>query len=331
MFKYPSIRQFRDTVRSIEFDNVKEPVEFVRTTKIHGANCSVVFSLKDESISKQSRNQVISSEDDFMGFSKFVDKNIHVFKEMFQDYLCLSREPRPEGTTHIIFYGEWCGKGIQKSVAVNKLEKMFVIFDVGFVIDTASVDESGDTEVELDNEFFSNSSLLTGNEQIYSIYNFKPATVSLDFTSPEELQSKLLADVQLVEEKCPVASHFGVEGVGEGYVYTSVCGRYKFKMKGSKHKVSEKSIRTPEELQALEDVTNFVGSVVLEPRLAQGIDYLNELGIPVESKSTGAYIKWVVQDVLKEEGDLISSLGLNKTNVTKEVSRVAREYFQGTV
>ena len=168
MFEYPSIRQFRDTVRSIKFDNVKEPVEFVRTTKIHGANCSV-------------------------------------------------------------------------------------------------------------------------------------------------------------------ASHFGVEGVGEGYVYTSVCGRYKFKMKGSKHKVSEKSIRTPEELQALEDVTNFVGSVVLEPRLAQGIDYLNELGIPVESKSTGAYIKWVVQDVLKEEGDLISSLGLNKTNVTKEVSRVAREYFQGTV
>ena len=103
------------------------------------------------------------------------------------------------------------------------------------------------------------------------------------------------------------------------------------KLKGDKHKVSEKSIRTPEELQALEDVTKFVGSVVLEPRLAQGIDYLNELGIPVEIKSTGAYIKWVVQDVLKEEGDLISSLGLNKTNVTKEVSRVAREYFQGTV
>lgn len=321
MFKYPSISQFRNVVRNVEYDNRKENIDFIRTTKIHGSNCSIVLDLQKNTLSTQSRNRSITTEDDFMGFAKFVQSQATEIIETMSYYFTsregLKNESKP---THLIFYGEWCGKGIQKGIAISSLKKMFIVFDACLVVDD---------ELIFDTNFHVNGkNILSPNVDIYSISNIDSNKVTLDFSNPKSLQKSLFEDVLKAENECPVGKWFGVTGTGEGYVYTSVCGNYKFKAKGDKHSVSNSKVRTPEELEHLKGVAEFVQSVLLEPRLEQGIEYLKEIKMPIDNTSTGVYIKWVIQDVLKEEGDLIAELGLDKTTANKEISRLAREYFK---
>ena len=321
MFSYPSIPQFRNVVRNVEYDNRKESVDFIRTTKIHGSNCSIVLDLQNNTLSTQSRNRVITPENDYRCFAKFVQSQATEIIETMGYYFIsregLKTESKP---THLIFYGEWCGKGIQKGTAINNLKKMFIVFDACLVVDD---------ELIFDTNFHVNGkNILSPNADIYSISNIDSNKVALNFSNPKSLQKSLFEDVLKAENECPVGKWFGVAGTGEGYVYTSVCGNYKFKVKGEKHSVSNSKVRTPEELEQLKNVVDFVQSVVLESRLEQGVDYLKEMKIPIDSISTGVYIKWVNEDVLKEEGDLIAELGLDKTIVNKEVSRLAGAYFK---
>lgn len=320
MYKYPSIKQLRNVVYNAQHDKVSKPIQFFRTAKIDGSNCSVVMDLASFELKMQSRNRVIDPKEDYRGFSKFVKENDSTFLELFEDYIVLSRKPIPAKATHIIFYGEWCGEGIRKGVAVSKLKKMFVIFDVGYVVESKE-------DVQLDADFYHNCKMLYTSGQIFSILEFGLSRVSVDFSNPQELQDKLMLDVYKAEKVCPVGEYFGVIGAGEGYIYTSACGNYKFKMKGEAQSVSNSKIRTLEQLEALSNVSKFVSEVLLVPRLEQGIEYLQEMGIPVERKSTGAFINWVWDDVEKEEGDLIIELGLDSSMVRKEVSRVSRLYF----
>lgn len=321
MFTYPSIRQFRDVVRALEFDGVTGEVLFYKSTKLHGSNCSVVLNLENYEISCQSRNKKLKVGDDLNGFAQFVENNKDRFLSIFNDFLVLSVKPIPEGTKNLVLYGEWCGKGISKGVAISALEKMFVIFDLGFVID-------GKEDVLLDSMFFINAGRVLQSEgDIHSIHNFTTPQY-LDFTDPLKLQKELYKDVEEVERECPVGKNFGVSGVGEGLVYTSSCGKYKFKVKGESHKVSDTKYHTEEEVEALRNVRNFVSSVLKEGRLTQGVTYLEEMGFDTSVKNTGKFIMWVNADIMKEEGDLITELGLDPVKVNKEVSRISRDYFK---
>ncbi len=89
MIKFGSIVQLRNIVKQVEYDvkhtfidgedvfdhSIKLPeIEFDATVKIHGTNASVVYN-KDGSYYVQSRNRIISVNDDNAGFAKFVDDN----------------------------------------------------------------------------------------------------------------------------------------------------------------------------------------------------------------------------------------------------------------
>ncbi len=133
MKKFPSIEQFRNVVREVKtkhdfkgigddgdpiyFHDTPYPVlDFVGTVKLHGTNASVVKYSSGE-IRFQSRENEINPSQDNAGFAAYMSgQNIDgLFDGLpFNDYFAI--------------YGEWCGGGIQKGVAINGLPKMFVIF-----------------------------------------------------------------------------------------------------------------------------------------------------------------------------------------------------------
>jgi hypothetical protein len=79
---------------------------------------------------------------------------------------------------------------------------------------------------------------------------------------------------------------------------------------------------------AIKNVKEFVDNVVTENRLEQGLQWIqNEMMLPLEMKSIGAYIKWVTEDTVKEEKDIIIEKQLNFAKVKKEIGNVARKFY----
>lgn len=65
----------------------------------------------------------------------------------------------------------------------------------------------------------------------------EPIVLPISFRMPKEMANVLEFYTKEVEEQCPFAKHFGIEGIGEGIVWE---GQYDgkqlmFKTKGKKH------------------------------------------------------------------------------------------------
>lgn len=319
MKKFPSIEQFRNVIRSVkerhdykgkdelgEFplyrhDTPYPTLTFSGTVKLHGTNASVVL-YKDGHIEYQSRENVLSLIKDNAGFmlSMSGKKIDFLFNGIeFEDYVAV--------------YGEWCGQGIQKGVAISKLPKMFVIF--GCKVDGKWIEFE-----RFDNE-----------QVIYNINQFQKYSIDIDFNQPELAQNTLVELTMDVEKECPVGKYFGVSGIGEGIVWKCNYNgeQYTFKSKGEAHSASRVKTIAAVDVDEINSVNEFVDYVLTESRLQQGIDKLKEAGKEVTEKSTGDYLRWIVGDVLKEENDTIVENQLNVKKVCSAISTKARIwYFQ---
>lgn len=219
-------------------------------------------------------------------------------------------------TEYVAVYGEWCGGNIQKGVAINGLAKMFIIF--GIKIDGIWLDLPKDFQ---DNEM-----------SIYNILQFPTYEMDIDFNNPELSQNKLIELTMAVEEECPVGKFFGVSGIGEGIVWTSVDNEdFKFKSKGEKHSASKVKTLNAVDTESLEGLKEFVDLAVTENRLEQGIQYLTEMGFSLDQKSTGQFLGWMVKDVIKEETDTIVANQFDVKKVKSAVSNKARIWFLNRV
>ena len=205
--------------------------------------------------------------------------------------------------------------GIQKSVGISQLPKMFVIFAVK--IDDVYQDMKNFTHLKVE------------DQQIYNIMQFPNFSIEIDFNSPELMQNKLIELTQGVEKECPVAKYFGVEGVGEGIVWEYINGeeRYIFKVKGEKHQNSKVKTLTTVDVEAVENINSFIEYAVTENRLLQGVDKMKELGLPIEPKTTGEYLRWVYNDVVKEEADTMVANGIDQKKIGSAISAKARMFW----
>ena len=186
LIKFPSIEQFRSVVK----DAPKKIIEFTGTVKLHGTNASVVVRTKPDmtyDFYAQSRNNVITPENDNLGFAKFAEENQGIFVSI-PNFMC---------GEEIALFGEWCGAGIQKGVGISQVEKMFVIFAVK--IDDEWVDNEK-WRKDL-GAFFS----LSKKYRIFNIYDFPIHKLSIDFNAPELSINELGVLTKQVEERCPVA------------------------------------------------------------------------------------------------------------------------------
>lgn len=295
--EFPSIGQYRDIVTKIRKSNksgVLPTVTFRGTVKLHGTNAAV--GITGDQLWVQSRNNVITPEKDNCGFARFVSNPevTSYFKSM-----C-------DGVGTLIVFGEWCGTGIQKGVAISELSKRFVIFAV-------KQDDTWVTDIER----FTNPEL-----NIWNILQFPTWLITIDFENPELSRNSLVEITTEVERQCPVAKYFGVEGIGEGVVWSSTDYMHIFKVKGEKHSVSHVKTLAPVDADKLASADAFVKYAVTENRMNQAIDVVfTQNGETPQTEKLGDVIKWVVNDIVKEESDTLEKSLLSVNDVKKLIAR----------
>jgi len=334
--KYPSIEQFRSVVKEVNchFEPDAKPIiTFEGTVKLHGTNGGVSWSLDpSDQIMSQSRNRQISIENDNAGFACFCNQP-EVQRELKRLMISLSEMMPPQKGETLYLFGEWCGRGIQRGVAIAQLNTMYVIFGAAYRF--AATEDN-------DKRWFSAEHLrkLVPNPEchIYQIYQFPHWKREIKFCQPElgEMQNELTKITEQVEAECPVGKHFGISGIGEGVVWiASFLGprdgqthHLRFKVKGEQHSVSKVRTLASVDVEKLKNITEFIEYAVTQNRLEQGYDelFIKTVKTPTQ-KDIGLFIKWVNTDILKEESDTMESNGIQSKDIGKVVSAKARKWL----
>lgn len=339
MIKFPSIEQFRSIVANINrqynfvgldengeaiYDqSLPKPVlKFKGTVKLHGTNAGVSYNAK-EVLWAQSRENIITPEKDNAGFAFFAHSHETEFLRMFFDVA--AKEDIDLHKNTISIYGEWVGKGIQKGVGISNIEKSFFIFGVKITPHTET-----EEEVKLNPAYWVDSSYLRDTDvKIFNIEDFQTYEIEIDFNMPQLIQNTLSDLTIEVENECPVAKAFGESGIGEGIVwsveYKGVVHR--FKVKGERHSSSKVKTLAAVDVEKLNSVNEFVDYAVTESRFKQGLENTFPNNEPIDVKKMGNLIRWVVNDILKEETDTLVRNGLEPKDVNKYVSAKVREMF----
>lgn len=339
MIKFPSIEQFRTIVSNVlrHFNFVgldengdaiydvslpKPKLKFKGTVKLHGTNAAVCYSSKG-GLWAQSRENIITIENDNAGFAFFVESNKEAFNKLFRE---IQEETSVSFEDNIVtIYGEWCGGNIQKGVGITNLPKSFFIF--GLKISPIVEDEE---EANLKPAVWVDSSYLRSTEnKIYNIEDYPTYEIEIDFNMPELVTNKLTELTLAVEEECPVAKAFGFSGVGEGIVWkTELNGTvHRFKVKGEKHSSSKVKTLASVDVEKLESIKEFVDYAVTESRFKQGLENVFPNEEPINIKKMGDLIRWVVTDITKEETDTLVANNLEPKDVNSQISGRVREMF----
>lgn len=350
--KFPKIGQFRDFIRSISqetrysgkdengnplYDNdTPLPVlNIIGTPKIHGTNAAVVLN-GDGTIHFQKRGGIATPLKDNFGFASWGTKWEQLFRSLFDELYSIIKLKEdnydkgdyqlPEGGT-IAIYGEWAGEGIQKGVAVSQLPKSFYIFAV-------KINEG----YEGGKSYWLDIRSMTIPEtfhqaNIYNVSDIATYTKKVDMSNAKVVINDLVGMTQEVEDMCPVGKYFDVEGVGEGIVWSAEFKgkRYWFKVKGDKHSVSGSSpkVLKPVDMEKLQSVQSLVGKLATVNRVKQAM-FENSIDGKVEDlskKDTPTILRWVANDIIEEEMDIILGAGFEWKDVAKEVSNATRVIF----
>ena len=353
MISYPSIEHFANLYKSVEYqtrysksedgiavyNEVPLPViTFIGTVKSHGSQGSIVYTRKSHNLVAQSRNRVLNLQHDNMEFCAYVMKHQKIFKQL----LMTLSELREIVPYQVAIFGEWCGSGIQKGVAVSQLPKMFLPFAAKII---ANGMHHWITARELSIDFIN-----IGNEIDYQLFknldsircfpiaDFGIYPITIDFNDPKPAQEKINSWVQQIDQECPIGNRFGVSDHGEGLVFTATPpysggSLLQFKAKGSSHANVKSRSTNPTKIsnETYESIRNFVTDVLTESRLEQGIQYLQEMELPIVMQSMGTFLSWINNDVIKEESQAIVDNDFNVKLVNKEISTVAREWFKNKV
>jgi hypothetical protein len=339
MIKFPSIEQFRTIIATVlrqynfagldengdaiyDTTKPKPTLTFKGTVKLHGTNAAVSGNLSD-GIWAQSRENIITPEKDNAGFAFFVESNKELFTELIATVFTKNEIDMLENTVTI--YGEWAGGNIQKGVGVTNIEKSFFIFGVKVTPHTTTEEEA-----KVKPAYWVDYSYLKSPEnRIFNIDDYQTWTMDIDFNMPQLVQNKLSELTLAVEEECPVAKAFGFSGIGEGIVWsTNLNGNvHRFKVKGEKHSSSKVKTLAAVDTEKLESIQSFVEYAVTESRFNQALENVFPNDEPIENKKLGDVIRWVVNDVIKEEMDTMVDNKIEPKDVNKYISSKVRDMF----
>lgn len=340
-YAYPSIGQFRELIYQVNRranyigddengDPIYDPalkkptLDFIGTTKLHGTNASIVFDLYDNSYQIQSRENIIYVDKDNAGFANYITAFADEFLEILRADISAHLNLDSYTYNKVAVYGEWCGGNIQKGVALNGIDKMFVIFDVRLM------NTINDEKVWLSHTDIKEISF--HQKKVYNIYEFPTWNISIDFTFPQLSQNRLVDLTIEVETSCPVGKHFGNEGTGEGIVWKCTTPGYErdefwMKVKGEKHSASKVKTVAAVDVERLSSIKEFVEMVVTPNRCTQSIQKLKEANKPTSRQSLADYLRWIHADIVKEESDTLTENGFTEKEVNSHISAKAKEWF----
>ena len=304
--KIPSIKNLARVLRDINPD--KQEWQFIGTVKLHGCNAAIGYS--EGEVFYQSRNRIITPEDDNYGFAAWAEENL---KPKLLDSI-----GRSTITGTLIIYGEFIGQGIQKGVAVSELPKSFVAFAVSI-----DGEEVGSVEAMVMAQHFG----------IDNVWEYPYHTIAVDPENIKLITNEVLEKTLEVEEQCPYAFAHGVEGIGEGIVWSSydANGIARFKSKGGKHKKGKKPNMQPVDMEMVKKLQDFIDETVTHERLLQGLDYLREFNKPLDETSTGDFLRWIFNDIFEEEASVIEASGFDRKTLGKPISSAARRWYFGSI
>ena len=328
MKRFTDIEQLRHVIKRVkgstvwhlkekykeDFDGTKitYPImDYIGTVKLHGCNSGIVRD--SDGIHFQSREQRISIGNDNYGFANHMTE---VGEELNKLFDLVSTNPSDK----ITIFGEWCGKGIQKKVAIKKLEKQFVIFNI-----------------HINDEYVPNMRIFELPEHnIYNILQSRLYHITLDFNNAENVKEEIEKYVDEVDVQCPWGKMFNVEGHGEGIVWCAAADPQNsdlwFKTKGTSHKVSGQKDVVQIDPEVLTSINAFVNYAVTENRLTQAVRVLvEEFGISedcINMKHFGKFIKWMSIDINKEEFDVLEKNELEWKQVSKPIARRCKEWYE---
>jgi len=311
MKKWTDIAQFTHVVKYVRTHYSNLPTLLFRgTVKLHGSNAGI--RRENGVYYAQGRNRMLAIGDDNYGFAAWLDNKLK--GDAFKLNLDIMFDSIQESEHDVItVFGEWCGKGIQSIVAISDLpSKKFVIF-------AAHVN---DRYVE------NTKSLNIPDDDIANVLDAGACFVGIDFNNPAASLEDIEKMTMAVDAQCPFGMIYGIDGIGEGLVWSCVelpiNTDLMFKSKGPSHVGSKKTRKIvtvdPEKLAKISDV---VEHVLPDWRLQQGFEHVDKLDITC----TGQYLKWIGQDVKKEETDTLEVNDLVWTDIAKQVNLRAKEHF----
>lgn len=338
MIKFPSIEQFRSTVSNVKrhynftgldengeaiYDHTlpKPKLLFKGTVKLHGTNAAICYN-GVSGFWAQSRENIITPQKDNAGFAFFAESKIDTFINLVK--MVAQRENIDLLDNTITIYGEWCGGNIQRGVGVSNLPKSFFIFGV-----KVSPFEIEGLEKQASAYWVDYSDLGNSEDRIFNIDDFQTYSIEVDFNYPELVQNQLSEMTIAVEDECPVAKAFGFSGIGEGIVWsTNLEGEsYRFKVKGEKHSASKVKVLASVDVEKIENIQKFVDYAVTESRLSQAIENVFPNNEPVSMQKFGDIVRWMVNDIIKEEMDVLVENGLEPKSVNSKISFKTKDMF----
>lgn len=350
LLKFPSIEQFRNVVKALQhqaryigkdmagvaqFDIAQRSptLRFEGTIKLHGTNASIVLGADGE-VWCQSRSNIITPEQDNAGFAMFVESNKLQFKEL----LTTARTTSGFHTGDIVIYGEWCGQGIQKGIALSLLPKMFVIFGIALMHEVDETYIRTNFTSEEVKEVCATVNKPTGKipegSFVYCIYDFPTFKEEIDFENPHEIVEQLNIITEAVGTECPVGKAFGVSDIGEGIVWkcTEVgydSSQYWFKVKDDRHASSKVKTLATVDVERINNINELAERLANNGRLEQQHQIIfNTLnGGEVDIKRMGDFIKAVIVDVFKEDLDIIVESGFSGKDINGPISKLCRNFI----
>lgn len=257
MIAYPSIDQFRNAIKAVQhrtwyvgkdetgdaiYDRTRVPPKLIFRgyVKAHGTNAGVVYDFTTGNFEYQSRSRVLSLESDNNQFMFHMSAHEDIWADIHRQILgLLGTSVYP---TKIAIFGEWCGQGIQKGVAIAEVPKMFLVFGLRVFFAGPLIGESYSDWQDDQNSIWIDPSELElhyPEERIFNIATFGKYDVEIDFANPAYSQNKIIELTEAVEAECPIGKYFGISGVGEGLVFHNIDGtlpgEIRFKSKGELH------------------------------------------------------------------------------------------------
>ncbi|KAL8942404.1 MAG: hypothetical protein Q9216_001668 [Gyalolechia sp. 2 TL-2023] len=294
------------------------------SVKLHGAHADWVVS-SDDNIRVQSRNMLdLSASNDNYGLFAFSSPLHAVILRLRDDILRRFTELNPSDTINLghpmIISGEWCGRGIQKGVAISKLPKHFVIISIR--INGDWVDEKAYADI------------CNEAHEIFNIGKIPYYRLEFDMTNSKCSELTIQTLVKQVEQTCPFGLARGIKGRGEGIVWKAIGYEQDpemwFKSKAESYAVSNSSKLSAAAVAPdnWEREDNFATAVVTQQRLQQGWEYLREMSVTRDRAATGKYVAWIINDILTEEEGEIATKQIGRVKLKASIKSIAVAWYK---
>lgn len=330
LIKWNRIKLFHNLIKDIEHEKewfesnnkkfIYPNIDYLSKIKLDGTNAAVQI-LPDGNIVAQSRRRILSEKSDNKGFCAWVQRNEKYFRNMLGSQI---RTISKYFHLPFVIFGEWCGQGIQKNTAISKIDKkIFAVFAIQF----------NNRLVVCPQMMYA---LIPYHNDIY-ILPWSKERISIDFSNKECIESavdKINIQVNEIEKRDPwVYNIFRVDGVGEGIVlypiyksnsmYRDEYTRLMFKAKTKETNVIKQKKSVQINPEVVESINEFVDLFVTQNRLEQAIENVDYC----DMKHISQFLKWINTDIKKESVDELEASGLEWKQVTKQITKKAKEWY----